>query len=207
MSRAGSEVNSSDFNAFNLLDDNELVRIYRTERDTQRGRNAVSVLISRYLRLVKKKACSFSSGYAETDDLAQEGFLAFLNAVNFFDSERGAKFSSFAEVCVTNGIKSAVARLGKNVGEVLPDDFEEKAEDSSTPEKIWVEKENLFSIYSVIASLLSEKEWSIFKLYLNGLSYKEISEQLDIPLKSVDNAVFRVRKKLKTLFSQDKLIS
>ena len=207
MSRFGSEINSSDFNLLDVLDDNEWVRISCDERETKRGRTAVSVLISRYLQLVRKRAYTFSSEYAEPEDLAQEGFLAFLNAVNSFDAERGAKFSSFADVCVTNGIKSAVMKLGRNAGAGFAENIEETAENGSTPENIWVEKEKVFGIYGEIESLLSKREWSIFRLYLGGLSYKEISEKLDIPLKSVDNAVFRVRKKLKMQLSHKKLIS
>ena len=77
MSHGGSEMNSSDFNVLNGMSDNELVTLYRDERDSKFGRNAVSVLISRYLRLVRKRACCFSSEYADAEDLTQEGFLAF----------------------------------------------------------------------------------------------------------------------------------
>ncbi len=204
MSRLGSEVNISDFDVLNSIEDNELVTL---SRNSKSGKNAVSVLISRYLGLVRKRACFFSAEYADAEDLTQEGFLALINAINSFDAERGAKFSSFADVCVTNGIKSAVIKLRKNAGESFPDGVEENIENVSTPENICVEKEKIKGIYNEIASLLSEKEWSIFRLYLAGISYKEISEILSIPLKTVDNAVFRVRKKLRTLFSQDKLIN
>lgn len=206
MSRKGSGFSSSDFEELDLLDDNGLVGISRSLTEPQRARRAVSMLIFRYLPLVKKKARAFSGDRAETEDLAQEGFLAFLNAVRSFDESRGAKFSSFAEVCVTNGIKNAVLKMGKNAEESLSDGFEEKIGDVSDPENICFEKEKTFAIYSEIASLLSKKEWSIFKLYLDGLSYKEISERLGIPPKAVDNAVFRVKKKLRALFSQDKII-
>lgn len=206
MSRIGSEIYKSDFDEMNFLDDNELVKISRNERESAKGRVAVTVLISRYLRLVRKKAYSFSNDCAEPEDLAQEGLLAFLNAVNSFDPNRGAKFSSFADVCVTNGIRSAVVRFGRNSGESLPEDYSEKADDGSIPENIWVEKEKMSGIYKEIETLLSKKEWEIFRMYLGGLSYKEISEKLDISLKSVDNAVFRVRKKLKMLFPKEKHI-
>ncbi len=207
MSLVGSEMNNSDFNVLNQMSDDKLVKVYRDERDNKFGRNAVSVLISRYLRLVRKRACFFSSEYADAEDLTQEGFLAFLNAVNSFDTEHGARFSAFADVCVTNGIKSAVIKMKRNSGETCFEVIEDNAEDLSTPESICVEKDKIEGIYNEIASLLSEKEWSIFRLYLAGLSYKEVSEILDVPLKTVDNAVFRVRKKLKTLFSQDKLVN
>ncbi len=205
MSPAGSE--SSDFNSSKFdvicslddLEDNELVEISRSRSNTAIGKRAVSTLISRYLRLVRKRAYGFARDYAEPEDLAQEGFLSFLNAVNSFDPSRGAKFSAFADVCVTNGIKTAAMKLKKNAGENLA----ENAEDASSPENIWFEKEKMLGIYDEIESLLSKCEWDIFRMYLVGLSYREISERLDIPVKSVDNAVFRVRKKLRVLFSPD----
>lgn len=211
MSRSGSDLNSSlgsdsfelGSSEFDSLDDNRLVEISRCRKDTALGRRAVSALISRYLLLVRKRAYGYARDYAEPEDLAQEGLLSFLNAVNSFDPERGAKFSSFADVCVTNGIKSAAVKLKKNAEESLADDLEENAEDGSSPENIWFEKEKMLGIYDEIRSILSKREWDIFRLYLGGLSYREIAVRLDIPLKSVDNAVFRVRKKLRILFSPD----
>lgn len=203
MSRTGSDFNSSKPDELCSLEDNELVEISRSRSNSALGKRAVSTLISRYMRLVRKRAYGFARDYAEPEDLAQEGFLSFLNAVNAFDPNRGAKFSAFADVCVTNGIRSAALKLKKNAGENFDEDPEEKAEDSSSPENIWFEKEKMLGIYDEIEALLSKREWDIFRLYLGGLSYGEISERLDIPLKSVDNAVFRVRKKLRVLFSPD----
>lgn len=198
----------AEFDSFELgslelgsLGDNELVELSQRRSDPVLGKRAVSTLISRYLRLVRKKAYRFARDYAEPEDLAQEGLLSFLNAVNAFDPGRGAKFSSFAEACVTNGIRSAATRLRKNAEQSMAGETDKNAEDGSSPENIWFEKEKMLDIYDGIKSVLSELEWNIFKLYLGGLSYGEISERLDIPVKSVDNAVFRVRKKLRVLFS------
>lgn len=196
---SGGENFSPDCDGLDALSDNELVLLFRNERDTRLGRNAVTVLISRYLNLVRKKASLYLGG-AEFDDLAQEGFLAFMRAAESFDPEKGTSFSAFAEVCVTNGIRSAVKRLNRGT-EGLPEDYGESAEDSSTPENIWFEKEAETGLYQKISKLLSKKEWDIFKLYIGGASYAEIAEGLEIPKKSVENAVFRIRKKLKTLFS------
>ena len=199
MSRKGSEINE-----FGSLDDNELISIIQSGQDTKRSRDAITVLISRYLGLVRKKAGAFSCNGAEAEDLAQEGLLAFMRAVSAFEPDRGAKFSAFASVCVTNGIRSAVLRLSKGAEEALPENIDEQAEDSVTPENIWFEKETISGLYKEIELLLSEKEWSIFRLYLGGASYSEIAVRLAISEKSVDNAVFRVRKKLKKLLSYDK---
>lgn len=200
MSSTISEAYSSDYNELNFLNDNELVAAFQNGRDTPRGRNAATVLILRYLNLVRKKASLYSGG-AEFDDLAQEGFLAFMRAAEGFDPEKGKSFSAFAEVCVTNGIRSAARRLSRSAEESLSEELGEQAGDVSTPENIWFEKEAEAGLYEKISELLSKKEWDIFKLYLGGASYEEIAESLDIPKKSVDNAVFRIRKKLKALFS------
>lgn len=205
MSRRGSEINSSDFNELSSLDDNELISIIQGGQDSKSGRNAVTVLISRYLGLVWKKAGAFSCNGAESEDLAQEGLLAFMRAVSAFEPDRGAKFSSFAAVCVTNGIRSAVSRLSRGAEEAIPENIDETAEDSITPENIWFEKETISGLYEEMKNLLSEKEWSIFRLYLGGASYGEIAGRLAISEKSVDNAVFRVRKKLKKLLSHDRI--
>lgn len=189
---------SSDFDELDAMEDNELIAIFRGGKDTNRGRNAVSALISRYVKLVKKKASLFSCGSAEADDLAQEGLLAFMRAVESFDESKGAKFSSFADVCITNGIKNAAAKL--NSGGNVSDDLD-SAEDMSTPENIWFEKQAVSDLYDEIAALLSKMEWEIFRLYLDGASYVEIAEKLGITEKSVDNAVFRMRKKLKKLLA------
>lgn len=188
---------SSDFDELDAMDDNELIAVFHVEKDTDRGRNAVSALISRYVKLVKKRAAHFSCGNAEAEDLAQEGLLAFMRAVESFDESRGAKFSSFADVCITNGIKNAAAKL--NSGGAA-DDLD-LAEDMSTPENIWFEKQAVSELYDEIAALLSKMEWEIFRLYLDGASYGEIAERLGITEKSVDNAVFRMRKKLKKLLA------
>lgn len=206
MSCSYQDINSSGFKEFgslnfDLLEDNELVEISRCQVGSVIGKRAVSTLISRYMRLVRKRAYGFARDYAEPEDLAQEGFLSFLNAVNSFDPARGSKFSSFADACITNGIKSAAVKMRKNAEQGSAEGFKGNAEDGSSPENIWFEKEKMLGIYDEIKSLLSKLEWDIFRLYLSGLSYGEISERLNISLKSVDNAVFRVRKKLRVLFS------
>jgi len=187
------------YDELSSLDDSTLTELYLKSGNTVKARQAVSVLISRYLSLVRKRACFFAVGRAEADDLAQEGLLSLFNAVKTFDASRGSKFSSYADVCVTNGIKSAAAKLNRAAGEETAECPEEAASDGSTPENIWVEKEKMYELYKEISALLSKKEWSVFRLYLEGLSYSEISRETDMPLKSVDNAVFRVKKKLKTL--------
>ncbi len=191
--------NSDDFN-LNSLSDNELISIVHADGISKESRDAVTVIISRYLSLVWKKAHSFSGNYADTEDLSQEGLMALLKAVSSFDVGNGAKFSSYADVCIGNRLKSAVSKQSLTPFAPLLDEDNNVLDDAS-PENIFVEKEFTENLYREISSLLSEKEWSIFRLYLENLSYSEIAGRLSITEKAVDNAVFRVRRKLKTLLS------
>lgn len=186
----------------NSMSDNELLSVVRQNKNGKNGRDAVSVLISRYLKLVLKRAHAFSDDYSDVEDLTQEGMLALYKAIDSFDPLNGAKFSSFADSCVSNRIKTVAAGFAKHKESrcVSPDEGEDDiAASDASPENICLERENSRSIKKEIASLLAPQEIKVFELYLDGLSYKEISSKLDISEKSVDNAVFRIRKKLKTL--------
>lgn len=185
----------------NNMSDNELLSVVRQNKNGKDGRDAVSVLISRYLNLVLKRAHTFSGDYSDVEDLTQEGLLALYKAIDSFDLERGTKFSSFADACVSNRIKTVAAGIAKINDSRCPpisDDSEIAVSDIS-PENICLEKEYEKSINKTILSALSPKEVEVFELYLDGMSYKEIAEKLNVPEKSVDNALFLIRKKLKAL--------
>lgn len=190
---SGSECleNSPDLSGLSSLSDEDLAGLCQTDR------NAISVLMSRYIRLIWKRALSFSENYPDAEDLFQEGLLALLKATSTFDKSRGAKFSSYCDVCVTNRIRNAVRATPDADKSISTDDIDEP--DNVTPEVICLEKESEKEINVKLSTLLSESEWSIFSLFLDDLSYKEISDKLGISVKAVDNGIFRVRKKLKAL--------
>ena len=181
------------------LSDNELLSVVRQNKNDKSGRDAVSVLISRYLKLVLKRAHFFSDDYSDVEDLTQEGLLALYKAIESFDPSRNSAFAAFADVCVTNRIKTVAQKSAKiNSGRFTdPDETEILADIDSSPENIWLEKEHSSSIDGKIRSVLSKTEASVLNLYLDGLSYKEIALRLGVTEKSVDNALFRIRKKLK----------
>jgi RNA polymerase sporulation-specific sigma factor len=175
----------------------------RCNKNGRSGRDAVSVLISRYLKLVLKRAHSFSDDYSDVEDLTQEGLLALYKAIDSFDPENGAKFSSFADVCVSNRIKTVAAGYAKHKENITDDEDAEYALPEVSPESIWLEQERSSSINEEIRSVLAPTEIKVFELYLDGLPYKEIAQKLGMSEKSVDNAVFRIRKKLKALLSRE----
>ncbi len=181
----------------NNMSDNELISVVRRGKNGKDGRDAVSVLISRYMKLVLKRAHALSDAYSDVEDLTQEGLLAFYKAVDSFDPDNGAKFSSYADVCVSNRQKTVAAGIAKINGVRCDADEGNIALTDVSPENIWLESESAESISREIRSVLAPMEIKVFGLYLDGVPYKEIALKLGISEKSVDNAVFRIRKKLK----------
>ncbi len=184
-------------NCFNNMTDEELVRI------SAENSEAVTVLIVRYAGSIWRKARSMSNQSVDADDLAQEGLLGFLNAVSKFSDRYNAKFSTFAEICVSNRMKTI---LNKNQNTAVPVDELENNEDIfslDTPESIFMQKEHLNQLYDEIIKLLSKREWEIFRMFLKGMSYKNIAKQKNISVKSVDNAMQRIRRKLKSSWNKE----
>lgn len=188
------------------LSDKELIEVIHNDggRQSRESKDAVSVIISRYMKLVLKRAHTFSDNCSDLEDLTQEGLLALCNAIDSFDCENGAKFSSFADACVTNRIKTAaqtIAKHNRSDMTVIADE-NDIADADSSPENIWLERESGIRIKKKIESVLAPLEKKVFELYLDGRSYREIAEMLGISEKSADNAVFRIRKKLKMLLGK-----
>lgn len=157
---------------------------------------AYSELISRYLPSIRRLARVYTKSPADRDDLVSEGILGLLNAIRTFSEGRGASFSTYAGVCVNNRMLSALKKLS------VIHRREESLEDNSTaqgtsPEKIVIDREVLSDIFSEVSENLTELERSVFGQYINGASYADISENLGIDKKAVDNALARVRRKLR----------
>ena len=153
-------------------------------------------LIGRYTPLIKARAAKFACDKVTGDDLESEAYLAALRAVRSFDAEKCRSFSSYISVCVTNRIISVLRSADKHIQPVAEEDFD--VTDDHTPETIILERE----LDTEMAQLLSQREYSIFRLYLEGASYSSIAQTLGVSPKSVDNAVQRVRRKLKKLYGE-----
>ena len=186
----------SDIVDFQKLDDEELVVCCKDSK------KAASVLISRYAKIVRAKAIFMSNTIVDADDLMQEGLLGLLNAIRTYNNN-DAQFSTYSNVCITN--KMTTALIKSNRTDIPIDEFDEKVDqaDHSTPESILLEKEKSKELDFEISSLLSEKEWKIFRLFLRGSTYDQMARQLNISQKTVDNALQRVRRKLKSVWRAD----
>lgn len=140
-------------------------------------------------------------GY-EKEDIYQEATIALLNALHSFDKERNIGFKTYASVCIKNHMISLLRQSQKSKNLPMADYISIEEVDltsNSSPENEWIQKEDFFNTKKQIFEILSEFELDVLKLYLNGLSYKEIGEKLFKTEKSVSSALFRVRKKLRAI--------
>lgn len=179
------------------LSDEELIERCADSSD------AVTELFHRYISLVRKKSFAMAKNRSDADDLMQEGFLALLKAVRTFRSDGSASFFTYANVCITN--KMTTANIKNNRTDIPIDLAEDQTEDSvsDTPESILIEKENRLDINNRVSLVLSKREWQIFRLFLMGSTYDQMARRLKISPKSVDNALQRVRRKLKLVWRAD----
>ena len=172
-------------------------------------REAEEVLAERYARTVRRLARPYFLAGGDSEDLIQEGMLGLISAIRTYDGDRSG-FQTYLTVCVKRRIYTAIrdAQGSKNSMlnmalsfEQLSGDQGEGAElllaDAGTdPERFVIGREEALHLTGTIEKLLSAFERKVLALYLNGLSYAEMSAHLNRSVKSIDNAVQRVRKKL-----------
>ena len=195
------KVPNEKLNSPEALTDEDLCRLV-----AEGNRQAEEILAARYIRLVRTCARPYFLAGGDSEDLTQEGMLGLMNAVAHFDPNREIRFSTFADVCITNKMKSALIRSRHTA---LPvEDAESAAQvqnevEDDDPEQILLRKERLQELYREMDHILSRRELEIFKLFLSGLRYEQMAERLHITEKSVDNAMQRVRRKLKSVWMTD----
>ena len=176
------------------LSDDEIISRFRAD-----DFDCIQILIDRYMPLVLSTAKSFGVSSIETEELIAEGVLAIFKAVKSFDGEK-SKFSTFVAVCIKRAMSDQVKSAQR--AKRIPTDMITTLNDidvgeSESPEEIIIGKENLAEFKDSIFSFLSPTELSVLSLYLEGNTYGDISDKLDISLKAVDNALTRVRNKIK----------
>lgn len=162
-------------------------------------RDAEEVLVKRYLRMVRVCARPYFLAGGDSEDLIQEATFGLLKAIREFDPGYDAKFKTFAEVCIRNRIRSAVTTASRSKHAPLNDSipFESPMLGSgASPEELYISREEEAERLTWLHQKLSPLERKIMALFLHGLSYREISEQVGRPIKSVDNAIQRIRRKV-----------
>lgn len=175
-------------------------------------RIAEEVLVTRYHRLVRICARPYFLAGGDSEDLIQEGMFGLLKAVREYDAEKETSFHTYAEVCIRNRILSAVsaaardkhAPLNHGISIESPlfeghSDFyalRDSLSQEQSPEDMLIGLEEQQERINTLKDSLSPLEGTILDLYLSGFSYQEIADRTGKSLKSVDNAVQRIRRKV-----------
>ncbi len=167
---------------------------------------AMALLIATVTPIAKAKASGFASPRISGDDLSQEGMLGFLDAVKTYDASKGVPFRAYAETCINNRIVSAVRTGFNNKNAALSNavPYEQaKVEESDSradPANIVSEKEDSEYLEGLLSKGLSDFEKQVVDLRLLDMSYSQIAKKLACSEKAVDNALQRIRKKMRHVF-------
>lgn len=179
---------------------------------------AQEFIINKYKALVKEKTRTFFIAGADHDDLIQEGMIGLLKATVNFKPEKNVSFQTFADLCITRQIITAIRTAGrkKNIPLNSYISIYKKINDSNesvletltdnkfrSPEDFLISKENKSFMENYINDSFSEMECKVLSLYLTGKSYQEIGKILDKNEKSIDNAIQRIRKKLEKALNKN----
>ncbi len=214
------------------LSDEELIRIIRADTEhTGEGGAATEFLMEKYKGLVRSKAQSMYILGGSTDDLIQEGMIGLFKAVRDYDAGRDASFSTFADLCISRQMFSAIQASGrkKNMplntaislyseisreedgsASVLADVLSADCHGSSpyggqtgaNPEEQMIEEENIRQLLAQIEKALSPLEEEVMSLTLTGMGYAEIARVLGRDEKSTDNALQRGRSKIRRILRE-----
>lgn len=203
------------YNDYESLSDEELIlRLHD-------GDNRVTeYIIEKYKDLVRRKCRSMYILGADHEDLLQEGMIGLFKAIRDYDAGRDASFYTFAELCVTRQIYTAVQAAGRKKHSFLnsyislygsqagleeegyPELIQELvAEGSRNPEELVIDRENLESLELAIEQELSGFEKQVLELCLTGMNYAEIARVLGKTAKATDNALQRIKTKIRKVRS------
>ena len=167
----------------------------------QGDQSAFAALLAQYTPLIERQLMSARSRRPDIlpedeKDLRQEAYLAFYRALMSFDVSQGeVSFGLYAKICIRNRLISILRSL-KSKGKVVHEREGEKAP------RLWQASFDREELESLSRQLLSRREREIFLMYADGKSYSDIAQTLGINEKSVDNALFRAKKKLRSYYSE-----
>ena len=174
---------------------------------------AEEYLLNKYKNFVRAKARSYFLIGADHEDIVQEGMIGLYKAIRDFKPEKLSSFRAFAELCITRQIITAIKTATRqkhiplnsyvSLNKPLYDEESDRTlldvimEGRITdPEELIINRENLGNIHNKISEVLSGLEQEVLQAYLDGKSYQEIADALGRHVKSIDNALQRVKRKL-----------
>ena len=194
--------------SYDSMTDDELLRLHRAG-----DARAEDTLYARYKQIVRSRARTYFLIGADREDIIQEGMIGLYKAVMDYQFDRQSSFRSFAELCITRQIITAIKAATRKKHAPLNSyiSFNRSVNEGETerplidvltsmrisdPEEVLIGRENYAVVADSIEHSLSKLARDALGLYLYGYSYQQIADHLQITTKSVDNAIQRVKKKL-----------
>ena len=195
------------------ISDEKLLRQIQSGND-----DAMECLLERYRDMVRKEARSFFLAGGDEEDLIQEGMIGLFKAVQDYDVDQEASFFSFARLCVTRQLYSAIeasnrkkhSPLNSYISLYEREDGEGslidtmESEHETNPEELLVSQEHAKSLEERLEKDLSELERRVLYLHLMGTDYKTIAKLLDRSPKTIDNALQRIKGKMQKILEKEK---
>ncbi|MGI6149112.1 MAG: RNA polymerase sporulation sigma factor SigH [Limnochordia bacterium] len=196
------------YEVYESLSDEDIVEMAR-ENDNI----ALEFLINKYKNFVRAKARSYFLIGADREDIIQEGMIGLYKAIRDFRADKLASFRAFAELCITRQIITAIKTATRqkhiplnsyvSLNKPIYDEESDRTlldvisgSRVTDPEELVISREEFVDIESKMGEFLSDLEWKVLMYYLEGKSYQEIADDLNRHVKSIDNALQRVKRKL-----------
>jgi len=197
------------------MTDDELIALIR------QGEPLVTeFLVEKYNKLIRAKARSYFLIGADGEDVIQEGMIGFYKAIRDYEPDGESSFKVFSEMCITRQIITAIKSANRKKHTPLNNyvsfnapvgDEEGRSLESLyylpsvlNPEQLYIGKENIKALHKLIKETLSSFEYAVFEQYINGVSYMTIAEQMNRPMKSIDNALQRIKRKIEKCIESEK---
>lgn len=196
------------FDTYDVMLDEEIVDFAKDGDD-----GALEYLINKYKNFVRAKARSYFLIGADREDIIQEGMIGLYKAIRDFKSDKLSSFRAFAELCITRQIITAIKTATRqkhiplnsyvSLNKPIYDEDSDRTlldvisgSKITDPEELIISREEFDDIEEKMGEILSSLEWKVLMSYLEGKSYQEIAVDLRRHVKSIDNALQRVKRKL-----------
>jgi RNA polymerase sporulation-specific sigma factor len=197
------------------LEDQALVARARNGDD-----RCIEILLSRYRNFARSKARSYFLAGSDKEDVVQEGMIGLFKAIRDFEEETGTPFRAFAELCISRQILTAIKTANRQKHQPLNssvsldapaygDDSSDRTVGdnyvgprSSDPVELVISAQEIEAIRDTMKENLTDLEGDVLRLYMDGKSYEEIAGVLGNHVKSIDNALQRIKRKLQRHLEQ-----
>ena len=204
---------SLSYKPYDTMMDEEIVQYAKAGNS-----KAAEYLVKKYKNFVRAKAMTYFLIGADREDIVQEGMIGLYKAIRDYKQDKLSSFRAFAELCITRQIITAIKTATRqkhiplnsyvSLNKPLYDEESDRTlmdilsgNRITDPEELIISREELSNIENKISEILSDLEWEVLMFYLQGKSYQEIAFDLDRHVKSIDNALQRVKRKLERYLS------